>query len=211
MPMCPGQARRNGLFDESHLPSAEEKIRLYLKGKELLLNNGYTDIGMDHFALPTDELYQSLENEKIASQFYGLYHAAYRTFTGTWCFQYQRYRKCFCTKSKTIHDYYTAINAGNLAVKRGYVLSEEDIAFRKYILDISCNGETFFNEEDLPVLEQYSFPILSELATDGLVEWNRLGVKLTEKGHYFIRNVCSAFDLYLQKTIAEKKIFSNAI
>jgi oxygen-independent coproporphyrinogen-3 oxidase len=50
----PWTSKAQRLFDESHLPSAEEKILLYLKGKELLLKNGYVDIGMDHFALPND-------------------------------------------------------------------------------------------------------------------------------------------------------------
>jgi hypothetical protein len=48
----PWTSKAQRLFDESHLPTAEQKILLYLKGKELLLKNGYTDIGMDHFALP---------------------------------------------------------------------------------------------------------------------------------------------------------------
>jgi len=53
----PWTSRGQRLFDELDLPSPEEKIQLYLKGKEILMNAGYTDIGMDHFALSTDTLY----------------------------------------------------------------------------------------------------------------------------------------------------------
>ena len=51
----------------------------------------------------------------------------------------------------------------------------------------------------------------TELEKDGLVEWNRKGARLTNQGHYFIRNVCSAFDLYLDRTKYEKQVFSKAI
>lgn len=90
-------------------------------------------------------------------------------------------------------------------------MNEEDLAFRKYILDISCKGETKFSEKHLPVMEQYTFPMLADLAKDGLIEWNRLGLKLTAQGHYFLRNVCSAFDLHLHRKQPGKQIFSKAI
>ena len=92
------------------------------------------------------------------------------------------------------------------------MLSEEDIAFKNYILDISCKGETSFKEENLAHLQAYTFPKLRALAEDGLVEWNEKGVSLTAQGHYFIRPVCSAFDLYLQGGASGgKQIFSKAI
>jgi oxygen-independent coproporphyrinogen-3 oxidase len=63
------------------------------------------------------------------------------------------------------------------------------------------------------LLEEYTFPVLEELSKDGLVKYDRSKVSLTEKGHYFIRNVCSAFDLYLQRdnSILSKQAFSKAI
>src|SRR5439155_11147985 len=52
----PWKSKSQILFDETDLPAAEEKIQLYLVGKEILLSNGYVEVGMDHFALPNDEL-----------------------------------------------------------------------------------------------------------------------------------------------------------
>jgi oxygen-independent coproporphyrinogen-3 oxidase len=104
------------------------------------------------------------------------------------------------------------VNGGKLAIRKGYVLSEEDMAFKKYILDIACKGAALFDEDHLPLLQTYTFPKLEALAADGLVEWNTTGLRLTEQGHYFIRVVCSAFDLYLQRGVqSEKPIFSKAI
>jgi len=67
--------------------------------------------------------------------------------------------------------------------------------------------------EHLPLLGSLSFPVLQEMAADGLLTFNREGMQLTETGHYFIRNACSAFDLYLQRnrSITSGNQFSKAI
>ena len=66
-------------------------------------------------------------------------------------------------------------------------------------------------EDDLTVLREHTFPMLEEFQKDGLLEWDELRVKLTPQGRYFIRNICSAFDLYLGNRIGERPIFSKAI
>ena len=105
----------------------------------------------------------------------------------------------YAQNNKTIREYYEAINQGKLAITKGYFLDEEDLSFKQYILDISCKGKTNFKKEDLPTLQEFSFPILEELAADGLITWNEEGLSLFAKGHHFIRIVCSAFDLFIQR------------
>ncbi|MES1222142.1 MAG: coproporphyrinogen III oxidase, partial [Bacteroidota bacterium] len=111
------------------------------------------------------------------------------------------------------HNYYENIETGRLAVQRGFFLNEEDKAFRQYIKDIACKGSTFFQPQHIPVLENFCFPALSEPLNDGLVEYNKEKLSLTPKGHFFIRNICSAFDLYLQRnnSTSAQKMFSKAI
>src|SRR5215213_3642372 len=65
----PWTSKAQRLFDESHLPTAGDKILLYLKGKELLMKDGYADIGMDHFALPSDDLYKAWKAGKLHRNF----------------------------------------------------------------------------------------------------------------------------------------------
>ena len=68
------------------------------------------------------------------------------------------------------------------------------------------------NDADLTTLKQYTFPELEKLAKDGLIEWNGKEVIITSAGRHFIRNICSAFDLYLQKNKeVSKKVFSKAL
>ena len=207
----PWTSKAQRLFDESHLPAAEEKILLYLKGKELLMKNGYVDIGMDHFALPTDELYKAWENGKLHRNFMGYTTQNSGLLLGLGVSSISDTGNGFAQNEKALHDYYTALNAQDLPVKKGYVLNEEDVSFRQYILDISCRGETKFDEKHLPLLEKNSFPKLLGLQKDGLVEWSREGLKLTAQGHYFIRTVCSALDLFLQRKNPAAQLFSKAI
>jgi oxygen-independent coproporphyrinogen III oxidase len=209
----PWTSKAQRLFDESHLPSASDKIQLYLKGKQLLMANGYYDIGMDHFALPHDDLYKARLDGRLHRNFMGYTTQQTGLLLGLGVSSISDAGVAYAQNEKTLHDYYKCINEKRLAVKRGYLLNTEDIAFRKYILDISCRANTEFQPEHLPLLRQYSFPKLEALAADGLAEWNEDGAHLTPQGHYFIRNVCSAFDLHLLRNEknTEKQLFSKAI
>jgi len=119
----------------------------------------------------------------------------------------------FAQNHKILHDYYASISHNELAVTKGYFLNKEDVAFRRYILDISCKGQTKFFKKDLPILETYSFPELKHLEDDRLIFWNDEGIAVTETGRQFIRNICKAFDLHLLRSeqMQEKKLFSKAI
>ena len=118
----------------------------------------------------------------------------------------------FAQNDKTLHDYYASVAENKLPIKKGYFLSEEDEVFRRYILDIICKGEVSFEEAHLPLLEQYTFPTLAELEKDELIVWDKYGLNVTPQGHNFLRNICSAFDLYLQRSAKDNKnLFSKAI
>ncbi|MEP7141422.1 MAG: oxygen-independent coproporphyrinogen III oxidase [Ferruginibacter sp.] len=208
----PWTSKGQRLFNESDLPKAGEKIQLYLAGKELLMANGYDDIGMDHFALPHDELYIAKQNGTLHRNFMGYTTQNSGLLLGLGVSSISDLGYAFAQNDKTMHHYYANINEGKLAVKRGYFLNAEDIAFRQYIKDISCKGATGFNPEHLPLLEEFCFPQLEGMSADGLVEYDRKQLKLTSNGHYFIRNICSAFDLYLQReSLPRKELFSRAI
>jgi oxygen-independent coproporphyrinogen III oxidase len=207
----PWTSKAQRLFDESHLPSAEEKIRLYLKGKELLLKAGYADIGMDHFALPSDPLYKAWVTGKLHRNFMGYTTQSSSLLLGLGVSSISDTGTAFVQNRKTLHDYYAAVNGGALAVQKGYFLTDEDQLFRRYILDIACKGQTRFEPAHYDVLKEIVFPKLPALEKDGLIEWDASGLKLTAQGRYFIRNVCSAFDLYLQRPADANPIFSKAI
>lgn len=208
----PWTSRVQRLFDESHLPDASTKLQLYLKGKQLLLENGYIDIGMDHFALPHDELNLAMQAGTLHRNFMGYTTQHTGLLVGLGVSAISDAGHAYAQNEKTLHGYYETVRNGFLPVTKGYLLSEEDQAFRQYILDISCRGKTIFKKEHLPLLKQYVYPRLAELSNDELVSFDEAGARLTPQGIYFIRNVCNAFDLTMYK---EKQtvspLFSKAI
>jgi oxygen-independent coproporphyrinogen-3 oxidase len=210
----PWTSKAQRLFNESHLPAPEEKIALYIKGKQMLLANGYHDVGMDHFALPTDALYQARKTGRLHRNFMGYTTHNSGLLLGLGVSSISDAGVAYVQNNKTLHDYYASINAGQLAIRKGYVLNKEDTLFKKSILDISCKGATTFHKDQLALLEEYTFPQLRLLKEDGLVTYDNVGARVTELGHYFIRNICSAFDLHLQRSKqekVEKLSFSKAI
>ena len=208
----PWASRGQRLFDENDLPSAEEKLQLYLKGKELLTAAGYVDIGMDHFALPGDDLYQAWLNGRVHRNFMGYTTQRTSFLLGLGVSSISDVGVAFVQNRKSLHEYYEAIEKNELAVFKGYFLNEEDVAFRKYILDIICQGFTRIHPRDLPILKEICFPELQRLKEDGLIEWDEKEVIVTSPGRHFIRNIASAFDLHLQRNRNKTKpLFSKAI
>lgn len=209
----PWTSRGQRLFDETDLPSAEEKMQLYQLGKALFSSHGYHNIGMDHFALPTDELYEAHTAGRLHRNFMGYTTQQTNILIGLGVSSISDIGIAFAQNDKTLHNYNAQINQGLPAVQKGYFLTDEDISFRRYILDISCRQRTSFKEEDLPTIENCCFPELESLKEDGLIEYNSTGLKLTADGFHFIRNICSAFDLKLirNKPLANNPVFSKAI
>ncbi len=209
----PWTSKGQRLFNENDLPGAAEKLQLYITGRELLTENGYQDIGMDHFALPHDELFVAKQAGRLHRNFMGYTTQPAGLLLGLGVSAISDLGNAYAQNDKTLHNYYASLHAEQFAVKRGYFLSQEDISFGKYIRGIACNGGTVFNPVDLPALEECCFPALKQLAEDALVEYDKKQLRLTGTGHFFIRNICSAFDLYLQRNrnMTDKPAFSKAI
>ncbi len=209
----PWTSRGQRLFDENDLPSTEEKMQLYQLGKKMLTENGYYDIGMDHFALPNDDLYIACQEGRLHRNFMGYTTQHTKLLLGLGVSSISDAGVAFAQNEKTLHDYYAAIENNTIPVTRGFFLNEEDVAFRHYILDMSCTGKTIFKEEHLPLLREFSFPELEKLTADKLVEWDETGATVTALGRNFIRNICKAFDLHLLRNQKENAAprFSKAI
>lgn len=208
----PWTSKGQRLFDENDLPGPQEKIQLYNHSKLLFQAYGYEDIGMDHFALPHDDLYKARMEGRLHRNFMGYTTQKTSMLIGLGVSSISDLGNAYAQNKKTVHDYYQYINLGVLAVEKGCFLTEEDMEFKKYILDISCQGHTRFQEKHLDLLRALSFPQLHDLAEDGLIDWTEEELTVTETGRNFIRNICKAFDLQLaRKEGKSEKLFSNAI
>src|SRR5678815_2040748 len=208
----PWTSRGQRLFDENDLPSAYEKLQLYLRGRELLTMAGYVDIGMDHFALPGDDLYEAWLSGRLHRNFMGYTTQNTLFLLGLGVSSISDVGTAFAQNKKTLHEYYETVKRNELAVFKVYFLNEEDISFRQYILNIICQGVTKIDSADLPIINDLSFGELERLKSDGLIEWNEKELIVTSLGRHFLRNISAAFDLHLQRNRQETKpLFSKAI
>ena len=209
----PWTIRGQRLFDESDLPTAGDKMDLYKEGKKTFLENGYRHIGMDHFILPGDELFLALKKGTLHRNFMGYTSQFTDLQLGLGVSAISDAVHAFAQNAKSLHDYYEKVRNNEIPVEKGYFLTREDDIFRKYIQDISCRGEAYFDEAHLTLLEQYSFPELEILEADGLLQFDRKHIRVTETGRNFIRNICRAFDLHLLRKTQEtgRQQYSKAI
>jgi oxygen-independent coproporphyrinogen III oxidase len=207
----PWTSKAQRLFDETDLPNADIKMQLYQLGTKLFTDAGYVDIGMDHFALPTDLMVRARDKGTLHRNFMGYTVQQTGMLLGLGVSSISDIYYGFAQNKKTIHEYYEEVEKGLLAVTKGYFLNEEDQAMRQYILDVACLGKANFNEKDLPLLQKYSFPVLAELEKDAFVKWDIKGLIVTPLGKHFIRNVCKAFDIKLLSAEHQKQTFSKAV
>lgn len=182
-------------------------------GKTLFTAHGYNDIGMDHFALPGDDLFIARNQGRLHRNFMGYTTQHTGLLLGLGVSSISDAGIAFAQNEKKLQDYYTAIDHNRLPVVKGYFLTEEDVVFRKQILDISCNSTTILPHDYLGLLRDWVIPALLPLEKDGLIVLADDALTVTKMGENFIRNICSAFDLHLQRKtgVTNTNQYSKAI
>ncbi len=209
VPWIKGVGQRG--FDENDLPKDEEKRHLYELGKQLFFDNGYFEIGMDHFALPTDSLYKSMKSKKIHRNFMGYTAGKTKLMIGLGMSSISDSWYGFAQNEKSVETYQEVVNNGEIPIFRGHLLTDEDLVIRKHILDLMCNLETNWNDKLSAQTKKEIIVRLKEIVEDGLVEVTNLKVTVKEEGRMFVRNICMAFDLRLLDKKPETRIFSMTI
>ena len=210
VPWIKGNGQRG--FKDEDLPSAAEKKEQYELGKKMLLDAGYFEIGMDHFALPNDKLFKAQENKTIHRNFMGYSDSKTSIMIGLGVSAISDSWSAFAQNVKGVEAYQNLIENNILPVNKGHILTQEDLIIRKHILNLMCTQETSWIEpsqhfEDLPLI----LLRLKETEKDGLIEIFPQQIKITEKGRPFVRNICMAFDLLLQRNKPETQLFSMTI
>ncbi|MFD1315581.1 oxygen-independent coproporphyrinogen III oxidase [Namhaeicola litoreus] len=209
VPWIKGVGQRG--FDEGDLPQDKEKRHLYELGKQLFFDNGYVEIGMDHFALPTDSLYKAMENKKLHRNFMGYTAGKTALMVGLGMSSISDSWYAFAQNEKSVSEYTQRVEEGKLPIFRGHLLTEEDLVIRKSILDLMCHLETSWHPSLTEETKNGIKNRLKSLVEDGLLELSDSGVFVKEEGRMFVRNICMAFDLRLIENKPETRIFSMTI
>lgn len=204
----PGQRR----FTEADLPSSDGKRELYELGRQMLEDDGYYEVGMDHFALESDSLWKAVRTKTLHRNFMGYTTKQVAPLIGLGVSAIGDSWSVFAQNEKLLETYQARLEKGEIPVFRGHVLNREDELIRRHILNLMTCLETSWDSDDLFVEHlQTVEDRLAELQLDGLVELIGKTCRVTEKGRPFLRNICMAFDARLNDRAPTTQIFSQTI
>ena len=213
----PQMFRGQRQIDAAKLPSAADKLGLLQLAIEKLTVAGYRYIGMDHFALPADELSRAQERGGLHRNFMGYTTHAESDLIGLGVSAISHVGDSFSQNPRDLPSWEAAIDAGRLPVWRGLRLSADDVLRADLIQQLMCRGAI-----DIPALEErhdihflaYFEPDLQRLlplAADGLVEVSETEIRATSRGRLLLRIIAACFDRYLHQPQTEPARFSKAI
>ena len=195
-------------YSEKDLPKGDEKRALNDLGRAELQVLGYADIGMDHFALPTDSLNVAMQLGKLHRNFMGYTEQAGSFLVGLGASSISDSGLGYAQNVKVVEQYMELVNQGTLPVFKGHNMTETEQDTRHLILDIICNRWVSKQQVNaLPEERQFQF---IEMLEEGLLEEEWGDYRVTQLGTQYLRNICSVFDPYFG-TERAKPTFSKAV
>jgi len=199
-------------IDERELPSAAEKLAILALTIERLQRAGYVYIGMDHFALPDDDLARALVGGGLHRSFQGFSSHAECDLVGMGITAIGKLERCYAQNVRTTDEYYAHIEAGRLPVFRGVELDDDDCLRRDVISGLICHGSVSKRALDGDFDARFidARPALDQMQRDGLIREDDETIDVLPAGRLLIRNVCMPFDKYLPAA-GEPARFSRAI
>lgn len=201
---------------EDDLPSPQEKLAMLEQTINTLTGAGYQFIGMDHFALPDDELAVAQREGILHRNFQGYTTQGDCDLLGLGVSAISMIGDCYAQNQKELKKYYGQIDEQRHALWKGVMLDGDDLLRREVIKSLICNFtldkraierefdvsfDTYF-AEDLDLLQCF--------VDDELVSIDADTIKVTLKGRLLIRNICMCFDTYLRDR-ARQQQFSRVI
>jgi oxygen-independent coproporphyrinogen III oxidase len=196
------------LFTEDDLPKGADKRVLYEIAREIFLNAGYMELGLDHFALPNENLYQAHRQGRLHRNFMGYTDMRTDFLLGLGVSSISEAPTCFHQNDKVISSYNKRVLEGEIPTFRGHLLDEEDRLQREQILQFMTQERVKLHDEAQTAdVRDY----LAELLNDGLVTIEGLEMAMTERGRPFLRNAAMALDLRLRRNQPDTRVFSQAV
>jgi oxygen-independent coproporphyrinogen-3 oxidase len=203
------------------MPGPELKLELLALAIDLLTARGYRQIGMDHFALPTDSLARAAETGALHRNFMGYAVQPAPDLVGLGMSAIGDVAEAFMQNAKKLSRYEAAVSAGRLPTERGYALTEDDRRRRWVIIRLMgafrVDGAAFERAFGVPFARCFSAELEALQGAGGLVEDSLLAIDgdtliVTERGKAFVRSICMVFDSYLaRRTSGPAPVFSRTV
>ena len=214
--MRPHQKR----IDVGLLPDRDLKFGLLSMAISRLTDAGYDQIGMDHFALPDDELATAYAERTLSRNFMGYTTKRGTEIVGLGTSAISDIGAAYAQNHRRLASYYEAVDAGELPVERGIALDSEDRLRRFVITELMCNGRLLASEVadrfGVDLADHFAIELAELHAPGGLVEAGFVqitdgGIEATASGRLFIRNVAMVFDARLRATTGDGQAFSRTV
>lgn len=209
----PWAAPAQRLLEKRPMPNPDEKIDLFKQAAEQFVNAGWQHIGMDHFALPDDALATGLLSDNLRRNFQG-----YSTWKGTDIHGFgmssiSQTKTMYFQNTRDLDDWNSRIDRGVSTIEKGLTLTPDDQIRRDAIMAVMCSNRLDYREfSDSHGIEFASYfeaelQTLTEFASDGLIEMDADGFKVTALGRFFVRNIAATFDAHRKQQTG----FSRAV
>jgi oxygen-independent coproporphyrinogen-3 oxidase len=202
-------------INSEELPCPADKLAMLQGSIEQLTAAGYRYIGMDHFALPDDELATAQEDGTLQRNFQGYTTHGHCDLIGLGVSSISQIGDLYCQNSSDLGNYQQSIDNGQLATLRGLLCNEDDRIRRAVIQQLICEFQLDFQQiEDRFNIDFRGYfsslwPQLQQLARDGLIELSDKGIDVRPAGRLLVRSVCMLFDRYLEQQNQQR--FSRVI
>ncbi|SAL25452.1 coproporphyrinogen III oxidase [Caballeronia terrestris] len=190
-------------MDEAALPSPAVRLAILERVIETLTRAGYVYIGMDHFALPGDELAFAQTAGTLQRNFQGYSTRADCDLIGFGASSIGKVGDVYAQNARDLAGYAAAIESGQLAITRGVRLTADDRLRRDVITRLMCGAELRFDTiekahgVDFVATFADELERLKPLADDGLVAIGGDAIRILPAGRMLVRNVAMIFDRYL--------------
>jgi oxygen-independent coproporphyrinogen-3 oxidase len=208
--------RAQRMIKSEQVPAPEVRLQLLASTITKLVDAGYVYIGMDHFALPDDELSIAMENGTLQRNFQGYSTCRETDLVGMGVSAIGKVGNSFAQSLKDIRAWQAAIDEGRLPIWRGLSLSGEDRLRRGVISAIMCQGFVRFGEFErkygIDFNDHFALELksLKPLEDDGLIELSERTIEVTPTGLLLLRVIAMKFDEYLINDL-QGKSYSKVI
>jgi oxygen-independent coproporphyrinogen-3 oxidase len=199
----PWMKKQQLLLPEEALPGQKERWAQLQITERVITARGYRAIGLDHYALPEDDLSTALDGESLRRNFQGYTTDQAPVLVGFGASSIGSLPEGYVQNAAALPEWRDKVRAGELPTKRGIALNADDRLRRDVIEQLMCQGKVNLasiaarhgaDPETLRAAE----PRLQAMADDGVVEWDGSTVAIRPEARPFVRTVAAVFDTYLK-------------
>lgn len=200
------------------LPSVSTKNEIYETAKKLLIDAGYKTIGLDHFVLANDELYEALQTKSLHRNFQG--YCTRRTTGQVYAFGntgISQLSTAYSQNAKDLSTYISLVNEGKYPITKGYILNKEEQITREVIASLMCNytvswsdiaNRMNMSEKEVRNALNYNKEQLFDFQEDGIIEFSEDYITVLPEAAPFVRNVAASLDKLM---VNNEKRYSKSV